>query len=46
MLPNKKDRIEAFTIAEQIARADEKLDKREQAMLDRIKKILELDNAE
>ena len=46
LLPNKKDRIEAFTIAEQIARADEKLDKREQAMLDRIKKILELDKAD
>ena len=40
LLPIKKDRIKAFTIARQIAEADEKLDKREQAMLDRIGKIL------
>jgi len=46
LLPNNKDRIEAFTIAEQIAKADEKLDKRERAMLNRIRKILELDNAD
>ncbi len=43
LLPTKKDRIEAFKIAKQIANADEKLDKREQAMLDRISYILELD---
>ena len=43
LLTNKKDRIKAFTIARQIAEADDKLDKREQAMLDRIGKILELD---
>ncbi|MGW8188318.1 MAG: TerB family tellurite resistance protein [Desulfobacterales bacterium] len=35
--------MEAFRIAKQIAGADEKLDKREQAMLDRISRILELD---
>ena len=46
LLPDNKDRIEAFTIAEQIAKADEKLDKRERAMLNRIRKILELDNAD
>ena len=43
LLPTRKDRIEAFTIAKQIASADEKLDKRELAMLDRIGRILELD---
>ncbi len=43
LLPTKKDRIEAFTMAKQVANADEKLDKRELAMLDRISKILELD---
>jgi tellurite resistance protein len=43
LLPTRKDRIEAFRIAKQIASADEKLDKREQAMLDRIRRILELD---
>ena len=43
LLPTKKDRIKAFTMAKQIANADEKLDKREQTMLDRISKILELD---
>jgi tellurite resistance protein len=42
LLPTQKDRIEAFAIARQIACADEKLDKREQAMLDRISRILEL----
>ena len=42
LLPTPKDRIEAFTIAKQIASADEKLDKREQAMLDRISRILEV----
>jgi hypothetical protein len=46
LLPTQKDRIEAFTIAKQIASADEKLDKREQAMLDRISKILELDEVD
>jgi tellurite resistance protein len=46
LLPTKKDRIEAFTIAKQIANADEKLDKREQAMLDRISRILELDGVD
>ena len=45
LLPSKKDRIEAVAIARQIAKAAEKLDKREQAMLDRIGKILELDQA-
>ncbi len=43
LLPAPEDRIEAFTIAEQIASADEKLDKRERAMLNRIRKILELE---
>ena len=43
LLPTKKDRGEAFTMAKQVANADEKLDKREQTMLDRISKILELD---
>jgi tellurite resistance protein len=43
LLPTQKERIEAFRIAKQIASADEKLDKREQAMLDRISRILELD---
>jgi tellurite resistance protein len=42
LLPTQNDRIEAFAIAKQIACADEKLDKREQAMLDRISRILEL----
>ena len=42
LLPHKKDRTEALAIAEQIARADDKLDKNEQAMLDRIRKILGL----
>jgi tellurite resistance protein len=46
LLPTRKDRIEAFRIAKQIASADEKLDKREQAMLDRISRILELDGVE
>jgi hypothetical protein len=46
LLPTKKDRIEAFTIAKQIANADEKLDKHEQAMLDRISRILELDGVD
>ena len=46
LLPTRKDRIEAFTIAKQIASADEKLDKREQAMLDRICRILELDGVD
>ncbi len=46
LLPTRKDRIEAFTIAKQIASADEELDKREQAMLDRISKILELDEVD
>ena len=46
LLPTRKDRIEAFTIAKQIASADEKLDKREQAMLDRISRILELDGVD
>jgi pimeloyl-ACP methyl ester carboxylesterase len=46
LLPNNTDRIEAFMIAEQIAKADEKLDKREQSMLKQIRKILELDNAD
>jgi uncharacterized tellurite resistance protein B-like protein len=45
LLPQKKDRIEAIAIAEQIARADEKLDTSEHAMLDRIKKILGLHKA-
>jgi hypothetical protein len=45
LLPTRKDRIEAFTIAEQIAVADEKPDTRQQAMLDRIGRILELDNS-
>jgi hypothetical protein len=45
LLPTRKDRIEAFTIAEQIAVAGEKSDSREQAMLDRIGRILELDNS-
>jgi hypothetical protein len=43
LLPAKKERIEAFTIARQIAEADEKLDKREKAMLDRIGKILSVE---
>jgi hypothetical protein len=43
LLPTQKDRIEAFTIAKQIANANEKSDKREQAMLDRISRILELE---
>jgi tellurite resistance protein len=46
LLPTRKDRIEAFAIAKQIANADEKLDKREQAMLVRIGKILALDEAD
>ncbi len=46
LLPTRKDRIEAFAIAKQIANADEKLDKREQAMLTRIGKILELDEVD
>jgi tellurite resistance protein len=46
LLPTQKDRIEAFTIAKQIASADEKMDKREQAMLERISRILELDEVE
>ena len=45
LLPNRKDRIEAFTIARQIAVADEKSDNREQGMLDRIYRILELDHS-
>ncbi len=45
LLPTRQDRIEAFTIAEQIAVADEISDRREQAMLDRIGRILELDNS-
>jgi hypothetical protein len=44
LLPTRKDRIEAFTLARQIAVADEKPDSREQAMLDRIGRILELGN--
>ena len=44
LLPTRKDRIEAFKIAKQIAEADEKSDKRENAMLDRIRRILGLDN--
>jgi hypothetical protein len=43
LLPTPEDRIEAFTIAKQIANADEKLDKHEQTMLNRIGKILELE---
>ena len=43
LLPTQKDRIEAFTIAKQIADANEKSDKREQVMLDRISRILELE---
>jgi tellurite resistance protein len=46
LLPTRKDRIEAFMIAKQIASADEELDKREQAMLDRISRILELDGVD
>ena len=46
LLPTRKDRIEAVRIAKQIAGADEKLDKREQAMLDRISRILELDGVD
>ncbi|MFZ0614284.1 MAG: DUF3141 domain-containing protein [Desulfobacterales bacterium] len=42
LLPTKKDRVEALSIARQIAGADEKSGKREQAMLDRIRKILDL----
>ncbi len=42
LLPTRKDRIEAFKIARQIAEADEKPDRRERAMLERIAKILEL----
>ena len=45
LLTTRKDRIEAYTIAKQIAAADEKSDSREQAMLDRIGRILELDNS-
>ncbi|MGD8992059.1 MAG: DUF3141 domain-containing protein [Desulfobacterales bacterium] len=45
LLPTRKDRIEAFTIAEQIAVADEKPDSREQAILDHIGRILEIDNS-
>jgi tellurite resistance protein len=46
LLPTRKDRVEAFTIAKQIAGADEKLDKREQAMLNRISRTLGLDEVE
>ena len=46
LLPQKKDRKKALAIAEQIARADDKLDKSEQAMLDRIRNILGLQKAE
>ena len=42
LLPTRKDRIQAVRIAKRIAGADEKFDKREQAMLDRIRKILDL----
>ena len=46
LLPQKRERTEALAIAEQIAKADDKLDKREQAMLNRIRKILGLYNAD
>jgi hypothetical protein len=45
LLPTRKDRIEAYTIAKQIAAADKKSDSREQAMLDRIGRILGLDKS-
>lgn len=40
LLPKKADRIEAFDIAQNIAGADDKIDKREQELLDKIQKIL------
>ncbi|MFZ0135245.1 MAG: DUF3141 domain-containing protein [Desulfobacterales bacterium] len=42
LLPTKKDRVKAISIARQIAGADEISGKREQAMLDRIQKTLDL----
>jgi hypothetical protein len=43
LLPGRKDRLEAFSIAEQIAVADGESDRSKQAMLDRIGRILDLD---
>jgi tellurite resistance protein len=43
LLPGRKDRLEAFSIAEQIAVADGESGSAKQAMLDRIGQILELD---
>lgn len=42
LLPTKKDRVKALSIARKIAGADEISGKREQAMLDRIQKTLNL----
>ena len=43
LLPTRKERIEAYKLAKKIADADEKMDRRERAMLRRIGKILGVD---